>query len=98
MPWRWTPYVDTKVREAMARELVGGTVRLETSSGTPLAILPLTGKTETLVATATAKGRVVKVAVQNALGESLGSVPGAEVCDRTEVEPGARVTLTMRLG
>ncbi|HKW12934.1 MAG TPA: hypothetical protein VJS69_00470 [Candidatus Krumholzibacteria bacterium] len=60
-------------------------------------MIPLSGKTENVVATAQAKGRIVKVCAYNVAGEYLGSVPAPEVCDRTEVEQGARVTLNLRL-
>lgn len=98
MPWRWTPYIDGKVRDTVARELMGSEARLEASGGEPLANLQLTGKLDTVVVLAQNKGRAVRLSVRNSAGELLGSVPATEVCDRTEVEPGARVTLNLRLG
>lgn len=97
MPWHWSPFIDQKVREAVARELLGGTACFESSKGEALATIPLVGRTESVVATASAKGRIVKVCAYNVAGEYLGSVPAPEVCDRTEVEQGARVTLNIRL-
>lgn len=97
MPWHWTPYIDGKVRDTVARELMGSEARLEAAGGESLAALPLTGKLDTMVVLAQNKGRAVRVAIRNPAGELLGSVPATEVCDRTEVEPGARVTLTLRL-
>lgn len=90
--------MDAKVRDTVAHELVGSTITLESAKGEPLAQGTLSGRTETIVATATAKGRAVKVAARNVAGDVLGSVPASEVCDRVDVEPGARVTLTLRLG
>lgn len=98
MPWRWTPYIDGKVRDTVARELLGGVACLEASGGEPLANAALTGKLDTVVVLAQNKGRAVRVCIRNPAGELLGSVPATEVCDRTEVEPGARVTLSLRLG
>lgn len=97
MPWRWTPYIDGKVRDAVALELLGSEARLEASGGESLASLPLSGKLDTMVVLAQNKGRAVRVSIRNPAGELLGSVPATEVCDRVEVEPGARVTLTLRL-
>lgn len=97
MPWRWTDHITQRVRETIARELVGGTVELRSSAGS-LASIPLTGKTETVVGTAKTKGRAVTATVLNAAGISVGAVPASEVCDRTELEPGAQVTVTLRLG
>lgn len=98
MPWRWTPYIDGKVRDTVARELLGSEARLEASGGESLATLQLTGKLDTAVVLAQNKGRAVRLSIRHPSGELLGSIPAAEVCDRTEVEPGARVTLTLRLG
>lgn len=98
MPWRWTPYIDGKVRDAVALELMGSEARLEASGGESLATLGLTGKLETVVALGQNKGRAVRLSIRNPAGELLGSIPASEVCDRTEVEPGARVTLNLRLG
>lgn len=97
MPWRWSAYIDTKVRDTIARELLDATATLEPAKGEPLASVPLLGRTDTVVATAQAKGRAVRVAIHTSGGELLGSVPALEVCDRVEVEPGARVTLSLRL-
>lgn len=98
MPWHWSSYIEQKTRDTVARELLGSTARLEASKGEPLASVPLNGKLETVVTTAQSKGRAVKVSIHSAHGELLGSVPASEVCDRTDVETGARVTLTLRLG
>lgn len=97
MPWRWTPYIDGKVRDTVARELLGGEARLEAAGGESLATAQLSGKMDTMVTLAQQKGRAERVSIRNAAGELLGSAPAAEVCDRTEVEPGARVTLSLRL-
>ena len=98
MPWRWTPYIDGKVRDTVARELMGSEARLEASGGEPLAHLQLTGKLDTVVALAQNKGRAARVTIHNPAGELLGSVPAIEVCDRVDVEPGARITLHLRVG
>lgn len=98
MPWRWTPYIDGKVRDAVALELMGATACLEASGGEPLAKAQLTGKLDTVVVLGQQKGRAVRVCIRNPAGELLGSQPATEVCDRTEIEPGARVTLNLRLG
>lgn len=98
MPWRWTPYIDGKVRDAVALELMGAEARLEASGGESLATVTLTGKLDTSVVLAQNKGRAARLSIRNPAGELLGSIPASEVCDRTEVEPGARVTLNLRLG
>lgn len=98
MPWRWTPYIDGKVRDTVARELLGSEARLEASGGESLATLQLTGKLDTTVVLAQNKGRAARLSIRNPAGELLGSIPASEVCDRTEIEPGARVTLNLRLG
>lgn len=97
MPWRWTPYIDGKVRDTVALELMGSEARLEASGGESLATLQLNGRVETVVALGQNKGRAVRLVIRNPAGELLGSVPATEVCDRVEVEPGARITLTLRL-
>lgn len=98
MPWRWTPYIDAKVRDAVALELMGSEARLEASGGESLATLQLTGKLESAVVLAQNKGRAVRLTIRHPSGQVLGSVPASEVCDRTDIEPGARVTLNLRLG
>jgi hypothetical protein len=99
MPWHWTDHITRKVRDTIVAELVGGEVQIKGSGASaPLATIPLSGKTETVVGTAVSKGRAVTVSVTNAAGVMVGAVPAPEVCDRVELEPGAQVTVTLRLG
>jgi hypothetical protein len=97
MAWHWTDHITRKVRDTIVAELVGGEVQIKGAGG-PLATIPLSGRTETVVGTAASKGRAVMVSVTNAAGISVGAVPASEVCDRVELEPGAQVTVTLRLG
>jgi len=97
MAWRWTDYITQRVRDTIAAELVGGEVQIKGAGG-PLATIPLSGKTETVVGTAASKGRAVSVVVTNASGISVGAIPAPEVCDRVELEPGAQISVTLRLG
>jgi len=97
MPWHWTDHITRKVRDTIVAELVGGEVQIKGSASAPLATIPLSGRTETVVGTAATKGRAVTVSVTNAAGITVGAVPAPEVCDRVDLELGAQVTVTLRL-
>lgn len=78
-------------------ELAGGMLRLEPTKGPSIASVTLTGETDTLVVRAGADGKVARAVILNRSGEILASAPGSAVCDRTDVQMGAEITVSVRV-
>lgn len=78
-------------------ELAGGTLRLEPAKGPPIASVTLTGETDTIVVRAGADGKVARAVILNRSGDELASAPGNAVCDRTDVQMGAEITVRVRV-
>lgn len=98
MIWTWTPHMRQLVRQRVLEELVGGRVLLNPAKGAPIATATLAGERDTLVVRAGSDGRIVQAVIESRQGDVLASAPGSAVCDRTDVQMGAEVTVRFALG
>lgn len=97
MDWQWSTFLEEHVRQTVLQLLVGGSVCIYPSSGAPLARIPLTGQGDQVTGEVGSSGRAVRVVLESKAGEALASIAATKVLEDTELERGAKVTLTVKV-
>lgn len=94
--WEWSAAVKAIANDAARKELIGAELRLLTDAGKPLAVIPLSGNTETVTGEAAHRGKASRAVIEKS-GRVLASAPADAVCDTVYVERAAKVTVTVKI-